>query len=326
MNLKFNRSTLGMISAAALVTGLTACGDDDGGSSEGGAFQPSQTVTMLVPFAAGGGSDIAGRATASGFEEVADVSITVRNVDGGSGAVGYAELVGEHGNPNILLPTETALVALPITQDVPFTYEDFTPIMLIGEDFTLIVVRDDSELTTCADLVESADSGRVLVGITGMTGLDNIVFTQLEEEGGAEFERVPFESGGELLTAVLGGQVEAISVNPGEVEGQLESGDLRPLCAAADQRYEYEDLADVPTAQEQGLDVSFAQFRGVLAAGGISDEARDYWIGVAQEYAETDSYLQYVEDNKLQADPVFGDDFTEVLRENDEILRRLLDE
>jgi putative tricarboxylic transport membrane protein len=314
------------LTGSALV--LAACGNENagGGGGEGG-FEPSGTVKMIVPFAAGGGSDIAGRATAAGFEAASGVTISVENIEGGSGAVGYSNFLGESGNANTLLATETALIALPITQDVEFTYEDFTPIMMLGQDFTLIVVPADSELQTCTDLVEKAESERTVVGISGATGLDNLVFSLMEKGTGVSLDRVPFESGAELLTALLGGQVEAISVNPGEVAGQIESGDVRPLCAASEEPYDYELLADVETAAEQGIDgIAVAQFRGVLAPGGITDEQRDYWVEVAKEFEQSDAYTEYIEANMLQPNAAYGDDFTAVLAENHEIVSSIIAE
>ncbi len=321
-----NGAFVAAIAGSALV--LAACGNENagGGGGEDGGFEPSGTVTMIVPFAAGGGSDIAGRATAAGFEEASGATITVENMEGGSGAVGYSNFLGEDGNPNTLLATETALIALPITQDVEFTYEDFTPIMMLGQDFTLIVVAADSPLETCTDLVDKAENERTVVAISGATGLDNLVFSLIEDETGVEFDRVPFESGAELLTALLGGQVEAISVNPGEVAGQIESGDVRPLCAASEEPYDYELLADVETAADQGIDVAVAQFRGVLAPGGITEEERDYWIEVGQEFEESEAYTEYIEANMLQPNTAYGDDFTAVLAENHEIVSSIIAE
>ncbi len=319
------------LAGSALV--LSACGNTNagggggGGDGEDGAFEPTGNVRMIVPFAAGGGSDIAGRATAAGFEDVSGVTITVENIEGGSSAVGYSNFLGENGNPNVLLATETALIAVPITQDVEYTYEDFTPIMMLGQDFTLLVVKDDSPLQTCADLVEKAESERTVIGISGATGLDNLVFSLLENETGVELDRVPFESGAELLTALLGGQVEVISTNPGEVAGQIEAGDVRPLCAASEERYDYDLLADVETAAEQGIDgIAVAQFRGVLAPGGITDAERDYWIGVGQDFAESEAYTTYIEDNMMQPNTAYGDDFTAVLAENDETVGSILED
>lgn len=304
----------------ALALGLSACGESSGDGA-GGEFEPEGNVTMIVPFAAGGGSDIAGRATASGLEDATDKTITVQNIDGGSGAVGYSEFLGRSGDPNYLLATETAMLALPATQDVEFTYESFTPIMKLGDDYTLIVAKADSPLDSCSDLTDKAKDERTVVAISGATGLDNITFTLMEKETGAKFDRVPFESGAEVITSVLGGKVEAISVNPGEVTGQLESGDLKPLCAAADERYTYPELKDIPTAKEQGIDVAFAQFRGIIAPGDIPPEAKDYWVEKAKEYEKSDAYTTYIEDNMMQPNVSYGDDFTTYLGENDKELR-----
>ncbi len=309
--------------AGTLTLALSACGQGSSGSSDGG-YEPPGNVTMIVPFAAGGGSDIAGRATASGLEEATGKTITVQNIDGGSGAVGYSEFLGRSGDPSYLLATETAMLALPATQDVEFTYESFTPIMKLGDDYTLIVTKADSPLNTCSDLTDKAQNERTVVAISGATGLDNITFTLMEKATGAKFDRVPFESGAEVITAVLGGQVEAISVNPGEVSGQLESGDLKPLCAAAEERYEYDSLKDIPTAKEQGIDVAFAQFRGVIAPGDIPDEAKQYWIEQSQKFAESEAYTKYIEDNMMQPNVAYGDDFTTYLGENDQELREAI--
>ena len=313
------------VAATAALTLLTACGGS--GGEEDGEFSPDGDVTMLIPFAAGGGSDLAGRATAAAMEAANDdLNINVENRDGGSGAVGYAELQGESGNDQYLLATETALLALPLSGVVDWTYEDFTPIMKIADDFTLMVTRADAPYETCSDVVEAAESDRIVAGISGATGLDNVVFTLTEQQTGVEFDRVSFESGGELTAALLGEQIEIASLNPGEVIGQLESGDIKALCAYADERYEYEELKDIPTASEQGIDVSFAQFRGVLAPGDISDSAKAYWVEQMEAAVETDEYDTYIEDNFLQANTAAGDDFSAYLEENNAQLSEVMAE
>ncbi|MGY1604409.1 tripartite tricarboxylate transporter substrate binding protein [Geodermatophilus sp. SYSU D00815] len=314
-----------LATASALALALTACSDSGGGSGGDGGFQPRGDVTMLVPFGAGGGSDLAGRATAAMIEAAEeDLTVTVENREGGSGAVGYSYFLGESGNENLLLATETALLALPISGEVEFDYTDFTPIMKLGDDFTLMITRADSPYNTCADVVAAAQSGRVVAGISGVTGLDNIVFSLTEQETGVEFDRVPFESGGELTAALLGGQIDIASLNPGEVIGQLESGDVKALCAYSEERYEYEELADIETAAEQGIDVSFAQFRGVLAPGGISEEARQYWIETLEAAVGTPEYESYIQENYLQPNTAAGDEFVEYLEGNNELLQQVI--
>jgi putative tricarboxylic transport membrane protein len=310
--------------ALVLVGMLAGCGGDAGGDAAGG-WQPDGDVTMIVPFAAGGGSDRAGRALAAAVEAAApDVSVSVENREGGSGAVGYSYFLGRRGDAETLLATETALLALPASGDVEFTFEDFTPIMKIAEDFTLLVVPAAAPYQTCPDVVEAARGQRVVAGISGTTGLDNIVLSLTENETGVQFDRVAFESGGELIAALLGGQIDIASLNPGEVIGQLESGDLRAVCAFAEQRYAYGQLQNIPTATEQGIPVSFAQFRGVLAPGGISAEQRTYWIDTMRRALETQEYRTYVEESYLQPITAPGDEFVAYLNENRALLEEAL--
>lgn len=281
---------------------------------------------MTVPFGAGGGSDLSGRAIASGLEDITDVNINTENREGGSGAVGYASFLAQDGKADQLLATETAMLALPLTQDVPFTYESFTPIMKLGDDFTILTVSPDSPYETCSDLVDAAKDDRVIAAVSGTTSLDEIVFTLVEQETGVKFDRVPYESGNEVVAGLLGGQVDVISVNPGEVLGQLEAGALKPLCAVAEERYEFEALKDIPTASEQGIDVAFAQFRGFIAPGGISDEEKQYWIDAAKEFEKTEGYATYIEENLLQANASYGDEFKEYLAGNSTELAKVLGE
>lgn len=302
--------------AAVSIAALAGCSSAAGQESDAaGGFEPND-VRMVVPFAAGGGSDVSGRAIASALEEATGATITVENREGGSGAVGYSHFLAQEGNADYLLASETALLALPLTTDVDFDHTSFTPIMKLGDDYTLMVVPADSEFETCTDVVDAAKSDGVVAAVSGAVSLDEVVFTLIEQDQGVQFDRVPFEGGSEVIAGLLGGQVEVGSLNPSEVLGQLESGDLRALCALSDERYEYEELGDIPTAIEQGIDVSFAQFRGFIAPGGISDEAREFWIDAAKQFAESEAYTAYIEENLMQANALYGDDFVDYLEQN----------
>ena len=299
--------------AAVSLFALTACSGSAEPAADGA---PSGNVTMVVPMGAGGGSDQSGRAIASGLEEGTGLNISVENREGGSGAVGYSYFLSQNGKSNYLLASETALLALPVTQDVEFTYEDFTPIMKLGDDYTLLVVAPDAPYETCSDVVDAAKDERVVAAVSGATSLDEIVFTLVESDQDVEFDRVPFESGSEVLTALLGGQIDVASLNPSEVVAQLEAGDLKALCAFSEERYEYDALSDIPTAKEQGIDVAFAQYRGFIAPGGITEDQTQYWIEAGQAYEKSDAYSEYIESNYLQANAVYGDEFSEYLAGN----------
>lgn len=301
--------------ASAAVLVLTAC-SGGGNNAGGGGFNPGNRITMIVPMGPGGGSDVSGRAIASGLEEVTGKTISVENLQGGGGAVGYADFMGKQGDASYLLATETALINLPLTQDVPFTWRSFTSIMKVGQDSAMLVVAKNSNYTTCSEVVAAAKTGTVKAAASGgVTGMDAVQLNLIQNEQDIKFQQVPYESGGEAIAAAMGGHVDIAVANPSEIMGQLESGDMKALCVIAKERYTYESLKDIPTASEQGIDVTFAQYRGIIAPGGISDEAKTYWIDAAKKYVETDTFKKYMADNFMQTDPLFGDDFVKYLEQ-----------
>ncbi|MEV0613224.1 tripartite tricarboxylate transporter substrate binding protein [Nonomuraea sp. NPDC050404] len=313
-----------LLAVAALLVGVTACGAnaDSGG---GGTWKPRGDVRMIVPFAAGGGSDLAGRAIATALEKAQpDLTVTVENRDGGSGAVGYSALLGKKGNGNYLIATENAILSLPMAGQVSFTRKDFTPVAKLAEDGGIVVVKKDSPFKTCTDVVNAAKGGKVSVGMSGAYGVDNVIFTLIEQKTGAKFQRVPFESGGELVPAVLGGQIQAALLNPGEVIGQLKSGDLKGLCVTTEKRYTYPEFSALPTAKEQGIDVSYVQFRGFLAPGGLDERERAYWDKTARGVAKTPEFQKWLKDNYLQQAELYGDEFGKYLEQLDTALAPVL--
>lgn len=315
--------------AGTYMLGLAGCGQAaQGGDSGGSGWEPTQDVVMVVPFEPGGGSDVLGRAMASGIEGVRpEVNISVENRAGGSGAVGYSYLLEQQGDPHFLLASETSGVALPITTEVPFDWTDFTPIAQIAEDATLLVVRQDAPYQSLSEVIEASREERVTVAVTGATGLDTIVTSLMEQEFDVQFERVVFQSGGEIVAALLGGDVDIAMLNPSEVIGQLEAGEMRALVVFADERYESGMLADLPTVQEEmGADIAFTQYRGAFAPGGITDEQRAYWSEVLVAWTETDDYREYIDSNYLIPVKRTGQAFEEYLREYEATLEGILDE
>ena len=309
----------------AYVLGLAGCGGAGGGGGASGSFKPSRNVVMVVPFEAGGGSDILGRAMAAGMEEVEDVNISVENRPSGSGAVGYSYLLEQQADPYFLLASETAGVAVPITTETPWTWKDFTPIAQIAEDATLLIVPNDSEFESLQDVLDAAKEGRITVGVAGSTGLDTIVFSLVEDSEDVKFERVVFESGGEIITAMLGGDIDIASLNPGEVIGQLESGDLRALVAFSEKKYEGDLLGDIPTAKEEGVDVSFTQYRGLFAPGDIKPEEKKYWEDTITAWTKDGkSYDKYIKDNYLISIVRAGKEFEDYLTDYEKTLQDVL--
>ena len=137
-------------------------------------------------------------------------------------------------------PAETAMLALPLTQDVEFDHTELHPDHEARR--RLHAARRPARLAPTRPAPTSSTrprTKRVVAGSRRRHEPRQVVFTLVEQATGVSFDRVPFESGGELLASLLGGQIDIASLNPGEVLGQLQAGELKALCAFSEERYDY---------------------------------------------------------------------------------------
>lgn len=320
------RQADGYLAGAAAAVLIAVC-VTAGGASAQESFAPKGPVTMIVPFGAGGGSDLMARSMAAGITAVRPgVQVAVENRPGGNGVIGYNYLRQHKGDPQMLLASETAAVALPLLiQPAPFQWTDFTPIAQIAGDSQLLVVPYNSPYKGLDDFTAAAKQKKLRVGLTSTTSSDAIVANLLARAQGVSFQPVVLESGSSSVARLLNGDIEFTILNPSETIGQLNAKNLRPLAAFSDVRYPAGSvLADVPTAKEQGVNVSFAQYRGLYAAGGITKAQADYWATSMEEWTKTQAYKDYIAKNNLFPEFRRGDQFIAYLKQTQATLEQAL--
>ena len=315
----------GMAAAVGLVVaaGAAAGCDGTGSGAGGGTWRPTRPVTIDMPFAPGGGSDIFGRALQTGIKAVQPkVNVNVVNKPGGSGSIGYSYLYEQQGSPYTLVPSESTAVALPQTTKTPWKWTDFTPIMQIGEDVVMLVVPESSPYKNLKSVVAAAKTGKALrMGVSGTTGPDAVDEMLMQRQKGIKFNQVVVDSGGEMVTSLLGGDIDMGMLNPSEVIGQIKAGKLRAIAVFAKKRYTRAPLNAVPTAKEQGVDVAFTQYRGVFAAGGITNAQRKYWEDTVRKWTKTPGYKRYVDSGYLNPVQRGHDAFVAYLKETENQLK-----
>ncbi|WP_432519813.1 tripartite tricarboxylate transporter substrate binding protein [Kineococcus sp. SYSU DK006] len=303
---------------AAAATLLTSCGLPTAEARIPDDWTPRGSVPAVVAFAPGGGSDRSARVIAQALNErELGFDVNVENKEGGSGAVGWSTFLAEEGNGNTLLVAETALNTLPQVYDVPFTYRDFTPLVMFARDSRMLVAPVDSPFTTCTDVIETSKQERVVSGSSGRTGADALAVAGLEDNG-AVLNVVPYGSTGEVITGLLGGQVALAPASAAAAKPYIESGDLKPLCTLSPQRFDDPVLGSVPTAKEQGIDAEVVLWRGVFGAGGIAPVQREYWIDQIEAAMDSDTYRDYITEDLLEPADLSGDDFTAFLDDYDQ--------
>ncbi|WP_245954966.1 tripartite tricarboxylate transporter substrate binding protein [Paenibacillus flagellatus] len=215
---------------------------------------PTKNIELIVPFTAGGVSDILARSFAEAAKGIIDQPITIKNVGGGSGTVGNYELVKAKPDGYTWLWAATGHMssALHITP-AQYTKDDFTIVNKVGDMVVTVVVPKDSPFRTLQDLIGYAKEhpGEVTVGNPGEGTVVAMLATMLEDSVGIKLQHVPFQGSGTLLPAVLGKHVMAGFMNVPEIRGQVEAGDLRALAVLSENRVDL--LPNVPTGGEQGV-------------------------------------------------------------------------
>jgi len=296
--------------------------------SQAAEWKPSKPIEFVAPFAPGGGSDVLARSIASIIEggKLCPQPLIVVNRAGGSGLVGTTSVVQQKGNPHVLvtfIPGQ-AQAALVAGKGAP-TFRELTPICNLALDEQLIVVKTDSPLKTIKDIIAEAKKrpGELTIGGTGAGQDDQICQRRFERSAGIKFRYVPFKSGGECITALLGGHVNMIWANPPEFVPQLEAKMVRPVAVAKSTRMA--DFPDVPALKEIGHDVTYFFYRGIMAAQDIPAETAAFYENMFKRMAESSSWKEnYLKKYSLSPSWMGSKEFAKVVAKNEEESKEIL--
>ncbi|MBR0666793.1 tripartite tricarboxylate transporter substrate binding protein [Roseomonas hellenica] len=235
-----------------------------------GVWVPDRTITMIVAFAPGGGTDVAARTLARAMEKDLGQSVVVVNRPGAGGEIGWSELararpdgatIGFINTPNI--------VTIPIERRARFRLEDFSPIANIVDDPGGYWVLNDSPIRSLADLVREAREkpGQVAYGTTGVGSDDHLATLTFERQANVRLLHVPFAGSSQVRNAILGRSIHLAAMNMGEGLNDMRNGLLRPLGQMAAERWA--PVREVPTFRELGFDLVQGSMRGVAAPAGM---------------------------------------------------------
>ena len=291
-------------------------------------WKPDRPVEFVVQAAAGGGSDIFARTVGKILtsEKILTVPVNVVNKPGGSGAVAYSYLRGKRGDPHVIATATSSYLTTPIQGHSPVSYKDFTNTAVLCVEDYVGVVRTESPYKTLKDIVEAARKkpNGIRIGGSSVGSSDNIIENRLEKAAGIQLNYIVFQSGGEVNAALLGGSVDLASPNPSEAAQLIQAGRLRPLAMFSPERLE--KWPNVPTAREQGFNVTLEQHRGVIAAGGLSKDQALFWQDAMVKLFQTAEFKKYMNDNGLRPLLKVGDDSEKYVAEQNQFYTEILTE
>jgi putative tricarboxylic transport membrane protein len=309
------RPVAGVALAVIAALLLSACGVTRGDDSG------LHRLRMMVPNSPGGGYDLTARTAVKIME---DDKITGRvevfNVIGAGGTVAMARLINEAGNGDLMMMMGLGVVGATFTNGSKARASDATALAKMVEEQEGILVPGDSPFKTVGDFVAAwkADPAKVtLGGGSNPGGPDHLFPMETAKAVGVDPTKVNFVSydgGGDLLTALLGKKIAAGTSGLGEYVDQIESGQVRVLAVSGDERVEG---VDAPTLKEAGIDLTFTNWRGVLAPPGISDSDRDAMIKTLEELHATQAWKDALVKNGWSDAFMTGQPFETFLEEQD---------
>ncbi len=323
--MKRTRTALVAVAAVAALA-LAGCSSQGSGSTDAGSSEGDATftdVSIIVPADPGGGWDQTGRAMAKVLTDDGIVKTApVTNVGGAGGTIGLAQLSNEK-DPATLMVNGLVMVGAIETNASQVRLEDTTPIARLTDEPLVVVVPADSEYETLEELVEDIVDRGQEVTVTGGSagGADHILAGLLLEAGGLEGSEIPSKlnytpnaGGGEAVSLLIGGKVDAGISGVGEFQQHIEKGTMRALAVSGAEPAA--QLPDVPTITEEGYDVVLTNWRGVIAPGGISDTDRAELERIVTEMHDSEAWQSELEAKGWADAFLTGDELDAFLEQN----------
>lgn len=272
----------------------------------------------IAPANAGGGWDLTCRSLARVLDELGMAPpLQTSNMPGAGGGVAFAHTVVQRtGDAHVLVAASPATtLRLAQGQYGDLTERDVRWLGALAAEYGILAVAAESPLRSLEDLLAAwrTDPGSVVVGGgSAVAGQDHMKVLLLARRAGippTALRYVSFDGGGEAMTALLGGFIQLFSGEASEVAGQVRAGRLRVLAVLAPSRLGG-DLADVPTAREQGVALDWITWRGFYAPAGLDDTEYAAWTTLLARVGASDEWARVRDESRLEPFLMVGDTFS----------------
>lgn len=236
---------------------------------------PVRPVEIIVPYSAGGGTDLSARVMAQVMEKYLGGTIVVVNKPGGSGSIGVSAV--RHARPDgytLGMGAQGPLAIMPHFGGVDYTKDQFDYLTLMGRNLMLVAVGKDAPFQDAKSLIAYAKANpeKVTIGVSGAAGANRIATEGFALAAGVKVKCMPFNGSAPAITACVGGHINAVTAHPSELINQAKAGNLKVILVMSEKRIK--EFPDAPTSQEVGVDFEWAAWKGVIAPLGLPPEVR----------------------------------------------------
>jgi putative tricarboxylic transport membrane protein len=296
-------------------------------------WEPTKPVEIVVAAGAGGASDQMARMMQAAIQKnnLMKQPMVVSLKGGASGAEALMYMKSSEGDPNKVLIAYSLIYMLPLSAKIPFNWRELTPVSVIA----LVLWDNAAGPKTVKEFVDAAKAAGspFKMGGTGSKREDHVLTVFLEQKTGAKFSYLPYKSGGEAATQLVGSHTESNVNNPSENLEVWRAGQVRALCVFDKERISYttsvtetQSWHDIPTCKEEGLDIQYLMLRAMFLPGKVTAEQQAFYVELFNKVTQTPEYRDYMEKQALK--PIFltGKDMVQFLEEDDALNRSLMTE
>jgi tripartite-type tricarboxylate transporter receptor subunit TctC len=314
------------VAAAALAAGAPAM-----------AWEPTKPVEIVVAAGAGGASDQMARMIQAAIQKhhLMKQPIVVSLKGAASGAEALIYMKSSAGEADKVLIAYSLIYMLPLSAKIPFNWRELTPVAVIAMDQFALWDNASKPYKTVKEFIDAAkkSSTPFKMGGTGSKREDNVLTVFIEKKTGAKFVYLPYKSGGEAATQLVGNHIDSNVNNPSENLEVWRAGQVRPLCVFDSERISYttkvtatQSWHDIPTCKEEGLDVQYLMLRAMFLPGKVTPEQTAFYVDLFKKVSQTPEYKDYMEKQALK--PIFltGKDMVDFLEKDDAQNKELMTE
>jgi tripartite-type tricarboxylate transporter receptor subunit TctC len=318
-----------MLSSVALVATMIA-------APALAAWEPTKPVEIVVAAGAGGASDQMARMMQAAIQKnnLMKQPMVVSLKGGASGAEALMYMKGSEGDPNKVMVAYSLIYMLPLSAKIPFNWRELTPVSVVAMD-QFVLWDNAAGPKTVKDFIAAAKASSTpfKVGGTGSKREDHVLTVFMEKKTGAKFSYLPYKSGGEAATQLVGNHTEANVNNPSENLEVWRAGQVRALCVFDKERISYntkvtdtQSWADIPTCKEEGLDVQYLMLRAMFLPGRVTPEQTAFYEDLFKKVTQTPEYKDYMEKQALKPVYMSGAEMMKFLEEDDALNKTLMTE
>src|SRR5699024_5200023 len=244
------------ISSLLVLAILSACGNEGNVDEDDFSSYPEENITLIVPCGAGGDTDIIARTVNKYLEEELDTTIVTQNIGGGGGVISGQEGLTADPDGYTLINAHDSVGIANLMGTSDYDYFDFEPVSLLSTASEIIVTNADNDWDDMTDVIEQVESEPESISFGATLGsTSHIIPLGIMEDQNVEFNIVNYDGTAERTQAILGNHLYLGTTTVPAAKEYIESGDLKLLGIVTDERSD--DLSEVPTLIEQGIDFSF---------------------------------------------------------------------